>query len=126
MVIILVSALSFIGLGMLVSIVPLMTPERGTQVLHIVEAVLMLVSGIYYEVDILPAWMQTLAQFSPATYALGGMRKSLIENATVSALWSSHIVPLLIMGLIFIPLGTVVFGFAEQRAKKRGLLKRSG
>ncbi len=126
LVILLVSAISFVGLGMMASIVPLISPEKGSQALHIMEAVLMLVSGIYYEVTVLPVWMQFVAKFSPATYALSGMRKALISNATVSSLFMSHLLPLIVMGVVFIPLGIFVFGKAEKRAKKIGSLKRNG
>jgi hypothetical protein len=33
---------------------------------------------------------------------------------------------LLVMGAVLIPVGFAVFGWAERRAKKLGLLKRSG
>lgn len=125
-VILVVSALSFIGLGMIASIIPLMSPEKGSQALHIVEAVLMLVSGIYYDVSVLPGWMQVLSKFSPATYALEGMRKSLIENYAVQSLTFDYLLPLALMGIIFIPFGLFVFSWAEKRAKKVGNLKRNG
>lgn len=126
MVILLISALSFIGLGMIVSVIPLMSPEKGSQALHIVEAVLMLVSGIYYDVSVLPGWMQKIAHFSPATYALDGMRDALIDGRGMVDLFGSHIVPLILMGVISIPLGLNVFTLAEKRAKKLGELKRNG
>ena len=124
--IILVSAMSFIGLGMIASIIPLMSPEKGAQALHIVEALLMLVSGIYYEIEVLPVWMQQISQVSPATYALDGMRQSLIHDATVGSIVMSHLVPLAIMGVVFVPLGVIVFSQAEKRAKRIGSLKRNG
>ncbi|MFO7710936.1 MAG: ABC transporter permease [Candidatus Woesearchaeota archaeon] len=124
--IVLVSALSFIGLGMIASIIPLMSPEKGAQALHIVEALLMLVSGIYYEIEVLPGWMQFISQFSPATYALDGMRQSLIHDASVGSLGMSHLMPLFVMGFVFVPLGVYVFSKAEKRAKRIGSLKRNG
>ena len=41
---------------------PLLSPEKGQQVTYIVASVLLLVSGIYYSVEVLPEWMQWLAQ----------------------------------------------------------------
>jgi ABC-2 type transport system permease protein len=125
-VIMVVSAISFIGLGMIASIIPLMSPEKGSQALHIIEAVIMLISGIYYEITVLPSWMQAIATVSPATYALDGMRQALIEGATTAQLFSSHIVVLLIMGVVCIPIGLYVFSLAESYAKKKGTLKRNG
>jgi len=126
MFILMISAFSFIGLGMIASVVPLMSPEKGSQALHIVNAVIMLVSGIYYEVSVLPMWMQMIAQVSPAKYALEGMRKALIDGSGIKELLVSHIMPLIIMGILFIPIGLYVFEWAEVRAKKLGNLKRNG
>lgn len=125
-VIMIVSAISFIGLGMIASIVPLMSPEKGSQALHIIEALIMLFSGIYYEVNVLPGWMQWLAQFSPATYALSGMREALIHGVGLKELLVSHLLVLLVMGVIFIPIGIFAFDWAEKRAKRLGTLKRNG
>ncbi len=86
----------------------------------------MLVSGIYYEIDVLPGWMQFISQFSPATYALDGMRQSLIHGSSVGSLAMSHLIPLFVMGFVFVPLGVYVFSKAEKRAKRIGSLKRNG
>jgi ABC-2 type transport system permease protein len=43
-------------------------------------AVLLLVSGVYYPVDVLPAFFQAIAVASPATYVLTGVRRALLEG----------------------------------------------
>jgi ABC-2 type transport system permease protein len=92
---------------------------------YIVSSLLLLVSGVYYPVDVLPGWMQAIAVVSPVTYALEGLRQALLEGAGFAELWGS-IWPLLIMGVVFIPLGLYVFHLGERYAKKTGKLKRSG
>ncbi len=86
---------------------------------------LLVVSGVYYSVSILPGWMQVLAKISPATYALDGIRKAILEGTPVTGLWSD-IWPLLVIGTVAIPLGFFVFNRGEVYAKRNGLLKRSG
>ncbi len=44
----------------------------------------------------------------------------------MSDLFVSHFLVLLLMGIVFVPLGLYVFSLAEKRAKKIGTLKRSG
>ena len=83
---------------------PLLSPEKGQQVTSILAAMLLLVSGVYYSTDVLPEWMQTIAKFSPVTYALRGMRGAMLDGNGVSDLWSS-IWPLLIMGAVLVPAG---------------------
>ena len=83
------------------------------------------VSGVYYPVSVLPEWMQWVSVISPATYALDGMRDAIINGAGVTAMWE-HIWPLIIIGIVSIPLGLEVFRRGERYAKKHGKLKRSG
>ena len=120
-----ICSLSLVGFGMVAAVMPLLSPEKGQQVTSIFTAVLLLISGIYYSVDVLPGWMQPLANISPVYYALNGIRAALLDGATFASQWS-NIWPLLIMGAIFPPLGLYLFSRGEIYAKKTGLLKRSG
>ena len=124
-VILLVGSLSFVGIGVVASILPLLYPERGAQMTNIVQAFFLLVSGIYYPVSVLPGWLQALAKISPATYVLEGMQAALLpDTATADPL--SYVWPLLIMGLIMLPLGIHLFQRAERYTKRTGKLKRNG
>ncbi len=120
-----VCSVSLVGFGIVAAVLPLLSPEKGQQVSYIVSSLLLLVSGVYYEVDVLPTWMQAIATVSPVTYALQGGRAALLDGAGVAELWGS-IWPLLIMGAVFVPLGLLVFRLGERYAKKTGKLKRSG
>jgi ABC-2 type transport system permease protein len=125
MVILGVASLSFIGIGMMTAVLPLISPEKGTQLGFIAQGAILVVSGVYYDVDILPGWMQALSTVSPATYALDGIREAVLEGAGVTALWGD-IWPLLLIGAVSIPLGLFVFRRGEIYAKRHGKLKRSG
>ena len=61
----------------------------------------------------------------PATYAIDGVRKGLIEGAAPSAVFAD-MWPLVVMGIVFIPVGLWAFGRAERYAKRTGKLKRVG
>ncbi len=124
-VMLLAGSLSFIGVGVMGSILPLLFPERGAQMTHVIIALLLLVSGVYYPISVLPPLLQKLAVFSPATYVLDGARRAFLEGMPTSELWP-YIWPTLIMGLIAIPLGLWVFGQAERYAKRTGKLHRNG
>jgi ABC-2 type transport system permease protein len=120
-----VCSVSLVGFGIVAAVLPLLSPEKGQQVSYIVSSLLLLVSGVYYPVDVLPGWMQAIAIVSPVTYALEGSRRALLEGAGVAQLWGD-IWPLLIMGAVFVPLGLWVFHLGESYAKRTGKLKRSG
>jgi ABC-2 type transport system permease protein len=110
---------------MVAAVMPLLSPEKGQQVTSIFTAVLLLISGIYYSVDVLPGWMQPLANISPVYYALDGIRAMLLDGASLDSQWA-NIWPLLLMGLIFPPLGLWLFKKGEHFAKMTGRLKRMG
>jgi ABC-2 type transport system permease protein len=121
----LAGSLSFIGVGIMASILPLLFPERGSQMTHVIIALLLLVSGVYYPIDVLPGALQALGRVSPAMYVLDGARQALLEGAPTGALWPD-IWPVLIMGVILIPGGLWVFRAAERYAKRSGRLHRNG
>lgn len=125
LLVLLAGSFSFIGFGIIASVLPLLFPERGAQMTHVIQALLLLFSGVYYPISVLPEWMQTVAMFSPATYVLIGMREALLENASLDRLWP-NIWPLLIAGVIMLPAGMKVFQSAERYAKRTGKLKRNG
>ena len=121
----LAGSLSFIGMGIVASVLPLLFPERGAQMTNVVQAIFLLISGVYYPVEVLPAIFQPLARISPATYVLEGMRASVLRAAGLGELWR-YIWPLLIAGLVAIPLGLKIFAMGERYAKRTGKLKRNG
>jgi len=124
-VVILLSSLSFLGIGIMAAALPLLFTERGTQMTLVASAVLLLISGVYYPVAVLPRWMQLLATISPANYALDAIRRAVMRGAGLGALWPD-IWPLALIGALTIPLGFLVFQRAERYAKRTGRLKRSG
>ena len=69
--------------------------------------------------------MQWIAKVSPATYALRGMRRAILNGAGTGALWGD-VWPLIVIGVISVPLGIWVFRRGELHSKKHGKLKRSG
>jgi ABC-2 type transport system permease protein len=125
MAVLLAGSLSFIGFGIMASVLPLLFTERGSQMTYVIQSVLLLISGVYYPVASLPQWMQPAAAISPATYVLEGMRKSLLEGAGIAELLP-YIAILILIGLVCLPVGMVIFSWGEAYAKRSGKLKRSG
>ena len=130
------SSLAFIGLGLMAAVLPVISPERGAEATNIFQGILLLVSGVYYPVEVLPRWLQPLALVSPATYALTACRKLIgiegsganvehLHGAPLAAVVPELLV-LLVMGLVMIPAGLFVFGRVEDWAKHTGKLKRTG
>jgi ABC-2 type transport system permease protein len=125
LVLLAVASLSFVGVGMVTAVLPLISPERGAQFGFVAQGLLLVVSGVYYPVSVLPQWMQWIATISPATYALRGIRAAILDGASLSQSWDD-LWPLLILAVVTIPLGLAVFHAGERYAKRHGKLKRSG
>ncbi|HUG47568.1 MAG TPA: ABC transporter permease [Candidatus Limnocylindria bacterium] len=120
-----IGSLSIIGIGMMAAVLPLIYVERGDQMVFVIQSLLLLISGVYYSVEVLPEWMQVISAFSPATYILDGVRLGLIDGVPITDLFG-HVWPLIVMAFVFIPLGVWVFNRAERYAKRTGRLKRVG
>ena len=124
-VVLLVASVSFIGIGMMTAVLPLISPEKGTQLGFMAQGILLVISGVYYEVDVLPEWMQWFSTISPATYALDGLRDAILDGDGLTSM-GDELWPLVLIGIVSIPLGLWVFRRGEQYAKRHGKLKRSG
>src|SRR5438445_302479 len=119
------STAPLIGLSILTAVLPLLSPQKGEQMSIALQGFLLLVSGVYYPLTVLPVPMQLAGAASPLTYALAGIRSSLLEGAGLREELPT-IAILLGLGELLIPASVFVFGWAERRAKRLGLLKRSG
>lgn len=86
---------------------------------------MLLVAGVYYPLSVLPLPLQVLGRAVPLTYTLDGMRQSLVFGKGLDAV-AGDILLLVLLGFVLVPVGLLVFALAERRAKRLGLLKRSG
>jgi ABC-2 type transport system permease protein len=118
-----IASFSFIGIGMMTSVLPLISPEKGAQLGFVMQGMMLVVSGVYYPVSVMPHWMQAISKVSPATYALRGDRAAIVDGAGIA--WAD-VWPLLIIAVVAIPLGLAIFKRGERYAKQHGKLKRSG
>ena len=119
------ATLPLLGLGIFTSILPLLSPEKGEQMAFAVQGVLLLISGVYYPITVLPAPLHLAGVLSPLTYTLDGVRESLLHGLSLTGALPK-IGILLLMGVVLVPASVFFFGRAEVRAKRLGLLKRSG
>ena len=80
------------------------------------------ISGIYYPISVVPAWLQPLAHALPASYVFEGMRAVMIDHVfRYDLFWRA-------VGLNVIYLGVAVIAFLAvfRVARQRGLLLNVG
>jgi ABC-2 type transport system permease protein len=80
------------------------------------------ISAVYYPLDVMPAWLQTLAHVLPSTYVFEGMRTALHTGR----LDGQGLATALLLNLLYLAAGTAVFGWVMQLARRKGYLSRVG
>jgi ABC-2 type transport system permease protein len=123
--VVLVGSVSVIGLAIVAAVLPLLFTERGAQMTFVIHSSLLLISGVYAPVDVLPGWLQILAPISPMTYVLQGVRSGLLYGAQPTDVLGDLGI-LALMGALLVPAGLLTFRTAERYARRTGRLKRSG
>ena len=111
---------SFAGIG-LISAAFILVLKRGSPVSLLVMTVSGLLGGVFYPLDVLPAWLVPLAQLLPITHALEAMRQILLNGASFAFI-SEKVLILVLFSAILIPLGLAAFGYGLKIAKREGSL----
>src|SRR3954452_15610324 len=117
------ASVSFVGIGMITAVLPLISPEKGAQLGFVAQGLMLVVSGVYYPVEVMPQWMQWLSTISPATYALEGIRGAVLDGQGVTA---DDLIPLIAIGALSIPLGLATFRAGERYANRTETLRAPG
>jgi ABC-2 type transport system permease protein len=80
-----------------------------------------LLGGVVFPVALLPPWIRWVSSLLPVTYALGGMRKSLLASASLTEVLPD-VAALAVFDVLLVPLSLVAFRMAVRKAKKDGTL----
>lgn len=99
----------------------LLITKRGDPVTWVVTTLTTLLSGVLYPPSVLPGWLQSVAGVLPTTYALDGLRRSMLAGAGAASVWGS-VVPLAVWAAIGLPLGFLVLRYGLARAQREGTL----
>lgn len=120
-VLILLSAsLAISGLGLMGAALILLY-KRGNAVAWAVEAAMALLSGVFFPPQLLPAPLQKLSLLLPQTYALEGLRGTLLQGRSTLALLPDMGM-LALFALALIPAGVLALRCAYRQAQVRGSL----
>jgi ABC-2 type transport system permease protein len=97
--------------------------KRGDPVTMLMGHLSGLVAGVYFPLQVLPGWLQTVAQFLPFTHALEGLRQAVLNGRGLAGL-SSQITVLGLFALILTPISLALFAWAVRQAKRLGTLSQ--
>ncbi len=79
----------------------------------------MLVSGLYVPLTILPGWLRAIGGVLPQTYGLAAIRALVLTGADAGLVWGS-LIGLLITSAVAIAAGYGMLAWALRRAERRG------
>ena len=80
------------------------------------------VSGVYYPIDVLPAWLQLIARSIPTSYVFEGMRAVLLQHEFRVDLF----VTALALNAVYMAIGVVLYLLAIGYARRHGMLLQMG
>ena len=110
---ILLTVFSFVGLGILITSFA-DKEETATMVMMTLMFPMMFLSGVFFPIQQMPSFMQTLASFLPLTYAASAMRKVMVLGAGVSAI-TPEVIVLAVFGIVLLTVAVPMFKRAMSR-----------
>jgi ABC-2 type transport system permease protein len=108
------------GLGLL-SAAGVMTFKRGAAGVGLGVSLLVLVSGAYFPLELLPGWVEQVAQLNPLAIAIGSVRDALLGDAGWHSL-SAEVLLIVPMAVASLAVGIIAFRLAVQREHSRGTI----
>ncbi|HYA48807.1 MAG TPA: ABC transporter permease [Burkholderiales bacterium] len=114
------TALCFLSVGIL-SASFILVYKLGNPFDWILAGVSGLLGGMVFPVKLLPPWLRWVSSLLPVTYALDGMRRSLLAAAGFAAV-VPDIVALAVFNAVLLPLSLLAFRAALRKARRDGTL----
>jgi ABC-2 type transport system permease protein len=110
---IMLTVFSFVGLGILITSFA-DKEETATMVMMTFMFPMMFLSGVFFPIQQMPAFMQTIANFLPLTYAANAMRKVMVLGAGPSAIFTDVLI-LAVFGIVLLTIAVPMFKRAMSR-----------
>jgi ABC-2 type transport system permease protein len=98
-----------------------MVIKSGDPITALLANLANLMGGVFYPVEILPPWLQALANALPITYALRAMRLALLADASWAEV-APDMLALVAFCVVLLPLSLLVFRYAVEHARLDGSL----
>jgi ABC-2 type transport system permease protein len=120
LLLLILTVISFSGIGIMSAAFTIWL-KRGDPVNYMITAGSALLGGVFFQIEVMPGWLQTIAEFLPLTHALRGIRRALLAGASIGEVAAS-LQALLLFALLLVPLGLGAFSLALRRARIEGSL----
>lgn len=118
--VVVLTMLSYVGLGFVFSSLVLLFRTAGPLPAVVLTASMFL-GGVYYPTSVIPSWIRDLTAFLPLTYGLRALRRIVLRGEPISSV-AADIVMLAMMTLVSLATGVALFYFSLQHARRNGNL----
>lgn len=115
--------LSGLTIGMFIISVVKLLGHRANGIAWFITDILVVFSGIYYSVEILPTAIQKISYSIPLTYIFEALRQSLIHGQTLTTIMPMF-VKMFVLLAVFLTAITAFFIYAEKRAIETGFYQK--
>ncbi len=103
----LLGVFSFVGLGIVITSFT-KDQETAQMLMMTIMFPMMFLSGIFFPVQQMPWFMQSIAKFLPLTYASDALRKVMVLGADIPAI-STELIVLIVFGIVMTAIAVPVF-----------------
>jgi ABC-2 type transport system permease protein len=98
--------------------------KRGDPLLWLIGLASLVLGGVFYPVDQLPAVLRTIGWLTPVAPALAAMRPLLLDGVSIGAVWPA-VAALSLYAAAGVPLSLYLFHVAVRHARRRGTIKET-
>jgi ABC-2 type transport system permease protein len=119
-VVLLLTILCFAPLG-IISAAVIMLFKKGVWFQTIVNGTSVLLAGVAYPVDVLPAWASRASYYLPLTHSANAMRQALLNGKSLIGV-RTELLALVLFASILMPLSLLIFQLSVNRVKQLGTL----
>lgn len=91
--IIFLGVFSFVGLGIILTLIA-DDEETASMIIMTLTLPMMFLSGIFFPIEMMPSFMQTISKWLPFTYAVDAMRRIMVFGATLDNVYADVLVML--------------------------------
>jgi ABC-type multidrug transport system permease subunit len=112
--------LAFLPLGLMFASLTLVV-KQGNVGTSWVIAIMALTGGVYFPVNVLPAWMQTVSKLQPFTPATNELRHLLV-NSPLSGSPTASLLKLAVFAGVLLPASLFVLASAIRLGQRRGTI----
>ncbi len=105
--------------GLIVNSIIILKGPEYMHVTWIITGIVMVLSAVYYPLELLPPEVQVISNLLPTTHAIQAIRSGLLTNSGMQSGLIS-----IALGIIYLIIGTLVFRWAIDKSRENGTILR--